>query len=101
MKALRRLLRFIRPYWWGSVLSITLIFILGTFRLGPAWFTKLIIDRAIPNQDLALAGLYIAGLFGTAAATNALNAFELYLEQWVGQRVVFDLRGALYDHLQS
>ena len=101
MLALRRLLRFVRPYWWGSLTSVVLIFILGTFRLGPAWFTKLIIDRAIPQHDLALAALYLGGLLGAAFATNALNAVELYLEQWVGQRVVFDLRAALYDHLQS
>ena len=37
----------------------------------------------------------------SAVATSVLSAVELYLEQWVGQRVVFDLRGKLYDHLQS
>jgi ABC-type multidrug transport system fused ATPase/permease subunit len=101
VKALLRLLRFIRPYWWGSAASVTLIIILGSFRLGPPWFVKLIIDGAVPQRDLKLAALYIAGLVATAAATNAFSAVELYLEQWVGQRVVFDLRGALYDHLQS
>src|SRR5262245_50272887 len=40
-------------------------------------------------------------MIGVSGVTNALNAVELYLEQWVGQRVVFDLRGQLYDHLQS
>ena len=111
MTALRRLVRFVRPYWWGSAVSIGLIFVLGTFRLGPAWFTKLIIDHVltpghggVPNPhfgDLSLAAFYIGGVLGAAATTNLLNALELYLEQWVGQRVVYDLRAALYDHLQS
>jgi ATP-binding cassette, subfamily B, multidrug efflux pump len=30
-----------------------------------------------------------------------LNAAQLYLDQWVGQRIVYDLRATLYDHLQS
>jgi subfamily B ATP-binding cassette protein MsbA len=98
---LGRLLRFVRPYWWGSATSVGLILVLTFFRLGPAWFTKLIIDRAIPQHDLQLAVLYIMAMLAVSGLTNGLNALELYLEQWVGQRIIFDLRGALYDHLQS
>ncbi len=74
---------------------------LSIFRLGPAWFTKLIIDQAIPAQDLRLAAFIIAALLGVAALTNALNGAELYLQQWVGQHVVYDLRAQLYAHLQQ
>ncbi|HEX2034144.1 MAG TPA: ABC transporter ATP-binding protein, partial [Chloroflexota bacterium] len=101
MAVLGRLLRFVQPYWWGSAISVVLILILSFFRLGPAWFTKLIIDEAIPARDLQLALLFIAALVGVAGLTNLLQAVELYLEQWVGQRVIYDLRAALYDHLQS
>ncbi|MGH2352676.1 MAG: ABC transporter ATP-binding protein, partial [Chloroflexota bacterium] len=101
MGVLWRLLKFVRPYWWGSLVSVVLIFVLTFFRLGPAWLTKLIIDQAIPAQDFWLAAVFIAALLGVSALTNALMAVELYLEQWVGQRVIFDLRAALYDHLQS
>src|SRR4051812_42640301 len=44
---------------------------------------------------------YVAALVGVSGLINGLSAVELYLEQWVGQRVIFDLRAALYDHLQS
>jgi ATP-binding cassette, subfamily B, bacterial MsbA len=96
-----RLLRFVRPYWWGSLCSVGLIFLLSTFRLGPAWFVKLIIDNALPDGNLSLAGFYIAGMLGVSLLTNGLNAAQLYLDQWVGQRIVYDLRATLYDHLQS
>ena len=101
MKILLRLLRFIRPYWWGSASSVTLILVLTFFRLGPAWFTKLIIDRAVPHRDVGLAVFYVFGLLGASAFVNLLTAGELYLDQWVGQRVIYDLRAKLYDHLQS
>jgi len=101
VKVLLRLIGFIRPYWWGPATSVTLIMILTFFRLGPAWFTKEIIDRAIPERDFGLALLYVAGLMGVSAVVNLLSAAELYLDQWVGQRVIFDLRARLYDHLQS
>ncbi len=98
---LGRLLRCLRPYWWGSLLSIVLVLVLSVFRLGPAWFVKLIVDNALPTGDLALAAKYVGGLVLVALLTSVLTSGELYLQQWVGQRVVFDLRGQLYDHLQS
>jgi ATP-binding cassette, subfamily B, bacterial MsbA len=108
VKVLARLLRFVRPYWWGSAISVVLILVLTFFRLGPAWFTKLIIDEALPRPDrpgfagdFGLALFYIACLLGTSGLVNALTSVEMYLEQWVGQRVVYDLRAQLYDHLQS
>jgi subfamily B ATP-binding cassette protein MsbA len=101
VNVLWRLVRFVRPYWWGTMSSVGLILVLTFFRLGPAWFTAQIIDKAVPQQDFHLALLYIAGMIGVSALVNGLTAIELYLEQWVGQRVVFDLRAKLYDHLQS
>ncbi len=108
MKTLARLMGFVRPYWWGSLVSVLLILVLTFFRLGPAWFTKLIIDDTLPRPDqpgttgdFGLAAFYIGCLLGTSALVNVLTAAELYIEQWVGQKVIFDLRAKLYDHLQS
>ena len=98
---LGRLLVRLRPSWWGSSIAVVLVVVLSAFRLGPAWFVKLIVDNAIPEGDLRLVAFYVAGMFGVAVATSVLSAVQLYLEQWVGQKVVFDLRGELYDHLQS
>jgi subfamily B ATP-binding cassette protein MsbA len=101
LSPLWRLLAFIRPYWWGTAASLTLTLALSGFRLGPAWFVKLIIDNALSRSDLGLAFLYIGAMLGVQLATNLLNAGQLYLDQWIGQRVVYDLRAKLYDHLQS
>jgi ABC-type multidrug transport system fused ATPase/permease subunit len=70
-------------------------------RMAPAWFTKEVIDVAIPARDPGLVALFVGLFIGSAFAFNALAAFETYLQQLVGQRVIFDLRNALYGHLQS
>ncbi|MSQ43195.1 MAG: ABC transporter ATP-binding protein [Chloroflexi bacterium] len=101
MNTLTRLLRFVRPYWWGTVVTMVLIFAITILKLAPAWMTKLIIDDAIPKESLPLVGVYLIGMIGVSGGLNLLGAVQLYLEQWVGQRVIFDVRGALYDHLQS
>ena len=101
MNILLRLIGFVRPYWWGTATSVVLIVVLTFFRLGPAWFTKEIIDKAIPVGDFALALTFVAALLGVSLVVNLLSAAEMYIDQWVGQRVIFDLRAKLYDHLQS
>src|SRR5262249_8698648 len=101
MSVLVRLFQFVRPYWWLSVIDIVIIVGLTSFRLGPAWFIKLIIDQAVFQHDFHLLTLFLLGLLGSAARTNGLTAIETYIEQWVGQVVIFDLRYVLYRHLQS
>jgi ABC-type multidrug transport system fused ATPase/permease subunit len=101
MKILLRLVVFVRPYWWASASMLTLIVGLSLFRLAPAWFAMRVIDDAASQRDLGLAALYVAGLLGLGALTNSLTAVQGYLEQFVGQRVIFDLRNLLYRRLQS
>ena len=90
MNVLWRLVKFVRPYWWGSAVSVVLILVLTTFRLGPAWFTKLIIDQAIPQRDLGLAVLFIGALLGVSALTNALTPAgrEMIDRPWETRRAV-------------
>jgi subfamily B ATP-binding cassette protein MsbA len=101
VRTLVRLFTFVRPYWWMSVVDILLILALSTFRMGPAWFSKLIIDEAVPQRSINLLGLYLVGLVAASFITNVFVAIETYLEQYVGQMVIFDLRNVLYGHLQS
>jgi subfamily B ATP-binding cassette protein MsbA len=101
VRTLLRLFQFVRPYWWLTAADVGLIIVLSTFRMGPAWFIKLTIDQAVPRHDLRLLTLFLLGLVGSSLLTNGLTAIETYLEQFVGQRVIFDLRNVLYRHLQS
>src|SRR4051812_34843537 len=84
-----------------SVLDVVLILALSSFRIGPAWFSKLIIDQAVPQRSMNLLVLYLVGLVVASLATNVFVAIETYIEQYVGQKVIYDLRNVLYGHLQS
>ena len=101
MRTLLRLFQFVRPYWWLTAVDVVLIIVLSSFRMGPGWFIKLTIDQAVPQRDFHLLALFLLGLVGSSLLTNGFTAIETYLEQYVGQRVIFDLRNVLYRHLQS
>ncbi len=101
MRTLVRLMEFVRPYWLLTLIDCVLIIGLSSFRMGPAWFAKLIIDEAVPQRSIHLLTLYLVGLVVASLATNGLVALETYLEQYVGQKIIYDLRHVLYVHLQS
>jgi subfamily B ATP-binding cassette protein MsbA len=101
VRTLVRLFTFVRPYWWMTASDIGLIVALTLFRAGPAWFAKLIIDQAVPQHSVQQLTLYLVGLAISSLGTNSLVAIETYLETYVGQKVIYDLRQALYVHLQS
>jgi subfamily B ATP-binding cassette protein MsbA len=101
MKTNLRLLSFLRAYWFITVFDLTLIFVLSFSRMGPAWFARAVIDQAIPQENGRLAIVLVVAMLVVALATNLANSFESYLEQWLGQHVVYDVRNELYRHLQS
>jgi ATP-binding cassette subfamily B protein len=95
-----RLLTYLRPYW----LLVCLAFLFlggytGLQLLGP-YFVKLAIDRYIAARDLA--GLDRVGLLYVAAIVGGFlfQFVHTYTTQVVGQRVMHDIRRALFGHLQ-
>jgi len=100
-RLMRRLLRYLRPYRGTVLLAVALLLLnAGTDLLGP-YFVKIAIDRYISRGDLAgvgrVAALYLAALLAAFAFRYAQN----FLTQVVGQQVMYDLRMALFSHLQA
>jgi ABC-type multidrug transport system fused ATPase/permease subunit len=81
VRMLGRLLGYVRPYWWGSLLSVILIFVLNSAKLAPAWFIKLIIDQSIPARDLGQATLYLE--FHDWAGMLAGTRLEVFRHWWL------------------
>ena len=71
-----------------------------THGAGVGW-TKLVIDDGIGQSDMGLVLRYVLLLVAASVLTNGVTAVQTYLEQFVGQRVIYDLRNALYTHVQS
>jgi len=91
--------------------------LLGRYKLrvGAAYFCLLaatLLSLAIPKfigqaVDLVLTGgngrwlmALAAGVIGVSLLRGLFGYAQTYLAEWVSQRVAYDLRNALYDHLQ-
>ncbi|HEX8804884.1 MAG TPA: ABC transporter ATP-binding protein, partial [Acidimicrobiales bacterium] len=96
----RRVWRFARPYRWMLAGLVAVIVAQALVQLVPPLAFRQILDRALPTGDRALLHLY-AGFAVLAALGNGLLALgERYLSARVGEGVIYDLRVALFAHVQ-
>ncbi|RPJ40382.1 MAG: ABC transporter ATP-binding protein, partial [Chloroflexi bacterium] len=97
----RRLLVYLKPYRTRMFLAVILMLFATGLTLLIPYLMKVAIDQYISVGDvpglvrvsLFLAGAYICLYFATMG--------QRYLLSWVGQRVLTNLRSALYAHLQK
>jgi ATP-binding cassette, subfamily B, bacterial len=96
----RRLLGLFRPYRRRLASVLFLILISAALGMVSPFLLRAVLDDAIPNQDTTLLAALVAGMIVIAVATGALGVAQTLLSNMVGQRVMHDLRAAVYRHLQ-
>ena len=99
-RLMRRLIAYLRPYKLHVALATAAIIGHSALELVPPYLVKLVIDRYIPARDIGglslIAVLYLATLLGSFA----LDYAQTWLLQLTGQRIMFDMRMQIYEHLQ-
>jgi ATP-binding cassette subfamily B protein len=97
----RRVLRFIVPY-WPRLVFVLLAGVAATgFGLLQPYISKLLIDDALLKHNMRML-LIVSGLmFGVTVLGFVLNIFSSYQYVRVSALVLFDMRVALYRHLQT
>src|SRR5436190_12731674 len=96
---LRRIGRLFAPYKLrlGSVLL--LIVLSAGLGVVPAFLLKHVLE-AIGRNDTTSLSFHAGGMIAIAVATGALGVVQTLLSNQVGQRVMHDLRAAVFRHLQ-
>jgi ATP-binding cassette subfamily B protein len=97
---LRRILEHLRPYRGYVALVVVCILCSAVLNLAPSIFIKQIVDRAIPERRLSLLVLLCAGMVVGPLCAGLLVVAQRYYANVVGERMMFDLRVALFRHLQ-
>ncbi len=97
---LRRIVALFRPYRLRLTGVLGLIIFSSALGAIPAFLIKAVFDTALPDDDLRLLNLLVAGMIAIAVVTGALGVVQTLLSNQVGQRVMHDLRTSVYKHLQ-
>lgn len=99
-RLMRRLLGYLRPYRWKVVAAVLVLVAASLLQVVGPWLTQRAIDEAIPAGDVRMLGV-LAGIYlGATLASFLLEYAQTLLTTWLGQRVMFDLRGEIFAQLQ-
>ena len=99
--AYRRLWKYIRPYAAQLAWVVAISLCATALTLFQPYFSKLLIDRALMQRDMR-ALLWIAGLMSAASVLGfVFNILASYRYVKISAAMLFDLRLALFQHLQT
>jgi ATP-binding cassette subfamily B protein len=92
--------RLFRPYWRSAILVAVAVSCAATLGLANPLLVRQIIDQALPGKNLELLAMLAGAMVAVTLIAGAIDTLETYESTRVGQRVMFDLRTRLYEHLQ-
>jgi ATP-binding cassette, subfamily B, bacterial len=96
-----RVLAYARPYFYQIIaLLATILITTGLGLLTPLIFRDMI-DKALPNHDTDRLNILALALVMIPVASGIIRVVQRWLNATVGEGVIFDLRVALFDHLQK
>src|SRR5690625_606296 len=107
MKTIKQYLRFVRPYVWQIIWTVIIGIIKFAIPLLIPLILKYVIDQIIVVDHLTQAEktnklLWIMGLslIIFLILRPPIEYLRQYLAQWVGSKVLYDIRDKLFDHIQ-
>jgi ATP-binding cassette subfamily B protein len=97
---LRRVGQYARPYWAGVVVMLTTIVAISVLSLLPPLLLRDLIDTALPTRDMGRLNLLALGMIAVPLANGLVGVAQRYASSRVGEGIIFDLRCAVYAHMQ-
>jgi ATP-binding cassette, subfamily B, bacterial len=98
---LRRALGYVVPYWRRLIVVAALSLASTALSLVLPYLSKILIDRALIGHDLTALYAIVGWFAASAAAGFALTAITGLRYTRVSAEILFDMRLALYRHLQT
>ena len=98
---LKRIFSYLKPYWKQLFLVLLSIFLSAYFTLLPSVLTGKIIDVGLIGRDLHALVFYVCLSLSVIVVANLIGVAESFLNTWIAQHITFDMRNALYRHLQQ
>lgn len=95
----RRLLAFLRPYYGRLGVAVLCMIVLAACTAALAWALRPALDDALTGKNRQMIYLIPAMIIGLYVVKGIAYYGQAYLMGFIGQRVIFDLRNALYHRL--
>jgi len=99
-KLMGRFLRYLLPYRRLVAGTLVVLPLVAACRLAQPWLLKVAIDNHIVAGKMEGLPVIAASYLGLILAEAAFTFIQVYLLQYLGQRVMFNLRIELFSHVQ-
>jgi len=99
LRLYRRLLTYAWPYRWVFLISVAGMVLFSLTAAGFAALMKPLVDDGFVNKNpdtIRLIPPLIIGLFIVRAIANFMSEYSI---SWIGRKVTFDLRNAIFSHM--
>jgi len=99
MRHALRLARFVAPYRLRIAAALLALVVAAGCVLALGQGLKLVVDGGFGSGDPALLNAALGAMIGVAVLLSAATWARFYLMMTIGERVVTDLRRAVFDHI--
>ena len=97
---LKRILSYLKPYWLQFLFVFLAILVAAVVGLVPSIVTGKIVDQALVGDDLQFLIELLLIALAAMAASQLIGVLENYINAWISQHIIFDMRNEMYMHLQ-
>jgi ATP-binding cassette subfamily B multidrug efflux pump len=100
-RLMKRLIKYLSPYTRLVTVSFIMLFIVSGLELVGPYLTKVAIDIYIKNKDLTGLSRIALIFLGVLIISFIMKYIQIYIMQYIGQRIMFDLRVKIFSRLQK
>ena len=97
---IKRIVAYLKPYRIQFTFVFVAILLSAVVGLLPSIITGKIVDEALINKDMKLLIRLLLAAFATLAASQIVGVLESYINAWISQKIIFDMKNQMYRHLQ-
>ena len=101
MSLYRRLLELVKPYWLKLGLAMICMLFISLLTAGQAFLVKPALDDVFLKKDAQMLLLLPIAIILLFLLKGIFDYGQAYLMNYVGLRIVADMREKLYNHLQN
>ncbi len=96
-----RILKYLKPYKWHFMLVFAALILSAILGLFPSVITGAIVDTIVAGDEGLTTLLKLVVLaFIVLTASHIISVSEQYINSWISQKIIYDMRNEMYDHLQ-
>src|SRR5260221_1093010 len=99
-RLIRRVLAYAGPYRLQIVIVLITILISSVLGLVTPRLFQALIDDALPNHNVQLLDILAIGIIIIPLLSGLISVLQRWLNSSIGEGVIYELRSALFAHLQ-